>query len=235
MPTPHIRANVGDFAKTVIMPGDPLRAKFIAENYLTDYKLITDVRNILGYTGFYKGKRVSVMASGMGQPSIGIYSYELFTHFGVENIIRVGTCGSFREDINLFDILICSGACTDSNWSGQFDLRGGTYSAISDFYLTKKAFDEIKKRGLPTHVGNILSSDVFYDVEPDSWKKWAGLGCMGVEMEAYALYTNAARLNKRALALLTVTDHFVKHERASVEQRERDLRKMLEVALEIAE
>ena len=145
MGTPHIKAEVGDFAPTVLMPGDPLRAKYIAENFLSDVKLVNSVRNILGYTGTYKGKRVSVMASGMGQPSIGIYSHELFTHFGVERIIRVGTCGSYRQDINLFDILICSGACTDSNWAGQFDLKGGTFSAISDFELTKQAYDAIKK------------------------------------------------------------------------------------------
>ena len=234
MGTPHIKAEVGDFAPTVLMPGDPLRAKYIAENFLSDVKLVNSVRNILGYTGTYKGKRVSVMASGMGQPSIGIYSHELFTHFGVERIIRVGTCGSYRQDINLFDILICSGACTDSNWAGQFDLKGGTFSAISDFELTKQAYDAIKKRNLPVHVGNILSSDIFYDVDPNSWKKWAALGCMGVEMESYALYATAARLNKKALCLLTVTDHFLKPEKASAQQREQGLRQMLEIALEIA-
>jgi purine-nucleoside phosphorylase len=234
MGTPHIKAEVGDFAPTVLMPGDPLRAKYIADNFLSDVKQINAVRNVLGFTGMYKGKRVSVMASGMGQPSIGIYSHELFTHFGVERIIRVGTCGSYRHDINLFDILICNGACTDSNWAGQFDLKGGTFSAISDFELTKAAYDAIQKRNLPVHVGNILSSDVFYDVDPNSWKKWAALGCMGVEMESYALYATAARLGKKALCLLTVTDHFLKAEKASAQQREQGLRQMLEVALDIA-
>lgn len=234
MSTPHIKAEVGDFAPTVLMPGDPLRAKYIADNFLSDVKQVNAVRNVFGFTGTYKGKRVSVMASGMGQPSIGIYSHELFTHFGVERIIRVGTCGSYRHDINLFDILICSGACTDSNWAGQFDLKGGTFSAISDFELTRSAYETIKKRNLPVHVGNILSSDVFYDVDPNSWKKWAALGCMGVEMESYALYTTAARLGKKALCLLTVTDHFLKPEKASAEQREQGLRQMLEVALDIA-
>lgn len=234
MSTPHINAEPGAFAKTVLMPGDPLRAKFIAENFLQDVVMVTQIRNIYGYTGTYKGKPVSVMASGMGQPSIGIYSHELFTHFGVERIIRVGTCGSYRADISLFDILICSGACTDSNWPGQFDLKGGTYSAISDFELTRKAYDAIEKKHLPVHVGNILSSDVFYDVDPASWKKWAALGCMGVEMESYALYTTAARLGKKALCLLTVTDHFIKPEKATIAQREQGLRQMLEIALDIA-
>ena len=184
MPTLHIDAPIDAFAKTVLMPGDPLRAKYIADNFLTEVTLVNQVRNVLGYTGLFKGKRVSVMASGMGQPSIGIYSHELLTHFGVESIIRVGTCGSYRSDIDLFDILICSGACTDSNWAGQFDLKGGTFSAISDFDLTRRAYDEIAKKKLPVHVGNILSSDVFYDVDSNSWKKWAALGCMGVEMES---------------------------------------------------
>ena len=235
MSTPHISAQKGDFAKTVLMPGDPLRAKFIADNYLTNAKLVTSVRNILGYTGFYKGKRISVMASGMGQPSIGIYSYELFTHFGVETIIRIGTCGTYRDDINLFDLLIAVGASTDSNWSGQFDLRGGTFSAIADFELAMKAYHRIQEAGLPVHAGNILSSDVFYDIDPNAWKKWATLGIIGVEMESFALYVNAARLQKKALCLLTVTDQIVRGERATSEERELGLRKMIEVALDIAE
>lgn len=235
MSTPHIAANTGDFAKTVLMPGDPLRAKFIAEKYLTDVKLVTSVRNVLGYTGFYKGKRVSVMASGMGQPSIGIYSYELFTEYGVETIIRIGTCGAFRGDIKLFDILVCIGASTDSNWSGQFALNGGTFSAIADFDLASRAVERIKKAGITARAGNILSSDVFYDVNPDYWKKWANLGILGIEMESYALYCNAARLNKKALSLLTVTDHFINDGKATSEQRESGLCKMIEVALDIAE
>lgn len=235
MSTPHIAANTGDFAKTVLMPGDPLRAKFIAEKYLTDVKLVTSVRNVLGYTGFYKGKRVSVMASGMGQPSIGIYSYELFTEYGVETIIRIGTCGAFRGDIKLFDIFVCIGASTDSNWSGQFALNGGTFSAIADFDLASRAVERIKKAGITARAGNILSSDVFYDVNPDYWKKWANLGILGIEMESYALYCNAARLNKKALSLLTVTDHFINDGKATSEQRESGLCKMIEVALDIAE
>ncbi|MCX5774937.1 MAG: purine-nucleoside phosphorylase [Firmicutes bacterium] len=219
MSTPHISAQKGDFAKTVLMPGDPLRAKFIADTYLTEAKLVTSVRNILGYTGYYKGKRISVMASGMGQPSIGIYSYELFTHFGVETIIRIGTCGTYRDDINLFDLLIAV----------------GTFSAIADFELAMKAYHRVKEAGLPVHAGNILSSDVFYDIDPNAWKKWATLGIIGVEMESFALYVNAARLQKKALCLLTVTDQIVRGERATSEQRELGLRKMIEVALDIAE
>ncbi|MCH3977312.1 MAG: purine-nucleoside phosphorylase [Bacilli bacterium] len=236
MPTPHINAKDGAFAKTVLMPGDPLRAKWIADNYLVDAQQVTNVRNIFGYTGHTReGKLVSVMASGMGQPSIGIYSHELYTHYGVETIIRVGTCGTYQEDIHLFDIIVASGSCTDGNWSGQFNLLGGTYSAISDFELTLSAYQAIKNHRLIPHVGNVLSSDVFYDVDPNSWMKWKKLGVLGVEMESYALYTTAARLNKKALCLLTVTDSFVDHSRrATAEERQNGLAKMIEVALEIA-
>ncbi|MFA5421808.1 MAG: purine-nucleoside phosphorylase [Bacilli bacterium] len=236
MGTPHINAEQGAFAKVVLMPGDPLRAKWIAENFLVDAKLVNDVRGILGFTGYTKnGKRVSVMASGMGQPSIGIYSHELYTGYGVEAIIRVGTCGSYQEKVNLFDVLACQTASTDSNWAAQFDLKGGTYSAGADFDLLLKAHEVLKARHMPLHVGNILSADVFYDVDRNSWKKWAALGVMGVEMESYSLYTTAARLSKRALCLLTVTDHFLKSEKATSEQRQLGLGKMIEVAIEVAE
>lgn len=236
MGTPHINANVGDFANVVLMPGDPLRAKWIAENFLHDYKEVTNVRGILGYTGLTKnGKRISVMASGMGQPSIGIYSYELYTHYGVECIIRVGTCGSYREDIDLFDVLICTAASTDSNWAGQYHING-VYSAGSDFELAVAAYEEAKKANIPYKAGNILSADVFYDDDPDTWKSWAKLGVMGVEMESYALYCNAARLGKRALCLLTVTDHFIKKDRkATAEERQLGLGKMISVAVATAE
>jgi purine-nucleoside phosphorylase len=236
MGTPHINANVGDFANVVLMPGDPLRAKWIAENFLHDYKEVTNVRGMLGFTGYTKnGKRLSVMASGMGQPSIGIYSQELFTHYGVDAIIRVGTCGSYKEDINVFDVLICTTASTDSNWCGQFGLNG-TYSAAADFELCMAAYEETKKAGIPQHAGNILSADVFYDTDPDMWKKWANLGVMGVEMESYALYCNAARFNKKALCLLTVTDHFIKKDRkATAEERQLGLGKMVSIAVATAE
>ena len=232
MGTPHIGAEKGDFAKTVLMAGDPLRAKFIAETFLEDAKLVNTVRNALGYTGFYKGKRVSVMASGMGMPSIGIYCYELYNFFDVETIIRIGTCGSYKEDINLFDVLICSGACTNSNWIKQYGIDG-VFSAISDFEITKKAYDTARELGIPAHVGNILSSDNFYN--DTTWQKWAAMGVMGVEMEAYALYATAASLNKKALCLLSVTDHFIKEGKATAEERQLSLKKMIEIALEIAE
>lgn len=236
MPTPHINANPGDFANVVLMPGDPIRAKWIAENFLVDAKEVTNIRGILGFTGHTKnGKLISVMASGMGQPSIGIYSYELFTGYGVEAIIRVGTCGSYQEDIDLFDVLICTSASTDSNWAGQYELNG-TYSAAADFELAVAAHDAAKKLGTPYHGGNILSADVFYDPDPNMWKKWADLGVMGVEMESYALYCNAARLHKKALCLLTVTDHFIKKDlKATAEQRAHGLSKMIEVAVATAE
>jgi len=236
MGTPHINARPGDFAKVVLMPGDPLRAKWIAETYLKEPKLVTDVRGILGYTGKTKnGKVVSVMASGMGLPSIGIYSHELYTGYAVEAIIRIGTCGSYQPSINLFDVLLCQSASTDSSWSQQFDLRGGTYAATADFDLLIKAYETIKARKMSLHVGSILSSDIFYDVDKDSWKKWAALGLMGVEMESYGLYATASRLGKRALCLLTVTDHFLKPEKATSEQRQIGLGKMVEAALEVAE
>ena len=236
MGTPHINAQENDFANVVLMPGDPLRAKWIAENFLHDYKEVTNVRGILGYTGLTKnGKRVSVMASGMGQPSIGIYSYELYTHYGVDTIIRVGTCGSYREDIDLFDVLICTSASTDSNWAHQYHVDG-TYSAGSDFLLAVAAYEEAQKAGIPFHAGNILSADVFYDDNPDTWKNWAKMGLMGVEMESYALYCNAARLNKKALCLLTVTDHFIKKDKkATAEERQLGLGKMIGVAIATAE
>lgn len=236
MATPHINANPGDFANIVLMPGDPKRAEWIAKTYLHDYKLVTDVRGILGFTGYTKnGKKISIMASGMGQPSIGIYSYELFTSYGVEAIIRVGTCGSYQKDIDLRHILICNTASSDSNWSKQYHING-TYSAGADMELIIAAYEEAKKAGIPCHGGNILSADVFYDDDPKSWEGWAKLGVMGVEMESYALYCNAARLGKKALCLLTVTDHFIKKDsELTSEERAFGLAKMIEVAIATAE
>ncbi len=234
MATMHIQAQPGDFASTVLMPGDPLRAKYIADHFLTEVKLVNTVRNIFGYTGLYHGKRVSVMASGMGMPSIGIYSHELYTHFGVKTIIRIGTCGAFQAETKLFDILIAIQASTNSNWNAQYNLQG-VFSAGADFLLAKKAYEEGLKMGLPIVAGNVLSSDVFYDENPESWKQWARLGVLGVEMEAFALYMNAAKLGKKALTILSVTDHFITHEKATSEQREKGLRNMMTLALEIAE
>ncbi len=234
MSTPHIHAKVGDFAKTVLMPGDPLRAKFIAETYLKDAQLVNTVRNVFAYTGTYQGKRVSVMASGMGMPSMGIYSWELYKEFGVETIIRVGTTGAYQKEIKLFDILIAQGASTDSNWSSQFPIKGATFSALGSYELIEKAVRDCQAKKLPYRVGNVLSSDVFYDADPNKWKAWADLGVLGVEMEAYALYSNAARLGKKALAIMTVSDSFHYHEILTPEQREKGLKQMLEVALAIA-
>ena len=236
MGTPHINANNGDFAKVVLMPGDPVRAKWIAETYLTNYKQVTDVRGILGFTGYTKnGKKISVMASGMGMPSIGIYSHELFTAYGVEAIIRVGTCGTYQPEINLKDVLICTTASTDSNWMSQFKLNG-VFSAGADFELAIAAYEEAKKSKIPFHGGNILAADVFYDSDPEQWKKWASLGVMGVEMESYALYANAAKLHKKALCLLTVTDSFLDHQtKLTSEERAFGLGRMIELAIATAE
>ncbi|MBQ8725644.1 MAG: purine-nucleoside phosphorylase [Clostridia bacterium] len=233
IPTPHIEAKLGDFAPTVLMPGDPKRAEYIAKNYLTDCKLVNDVRGVKGFTGYYKGKRVSVMASGMGQPSIGIYSYELFAFYGVENIIRVGSCGSFDKDLHARDIIVAMGACTNSNFISQYNLPG-TFAPIADFGLVEKAVAECKKIGVNFKVGNILSSDTFYD-DANSGMQWAKMGVLGVEMEAAALYATAARLGKKALAVLTVSDSFIyPEENTTSKEREQSFNKMMEIALNIA-
>ncbi len=235
MSTPHINANKDDFAKVVLMPGDPLRAKWIAETFLQEAKLVSDVRGVFAYTGTSKnGKRISVMASGMGQPSIGIYSHELFTEYGVETIIRIGTCGTYQEDINLFDIVLATSASTDSNWIYQYEVP--QYSAGSDYELTKVASEVLSKRGEVIHAGNVLSADVFYDPNPEYWKKWKRLGVLAVEMESYALYVEAAVNHKRALTILTVTDNFNdRSQKASAEERQTGLSKMVEAAIETAE
>ena len=233
VPTPHISAKVGDFAKTVIMPGDPQRAEFIAKTYLSDAVLVNNVRGICGYTGYYNGKRVSVMASGMGQPSMGIYSYELFNFYDVENIIRVGTCGSIDKDLHARDIIIAMGACTNGNYASQYNLPG-TFCPIADFELVKKAADECEKRGLKYKVGNILSSDTFYD-DSASALSWAKMNVLGVEMESAALFCNAARAGKKAVCICTVSDSFIyPEENTTAEERRSAFTKMMEIALEIA-
>ncbi|MBR6750662.1 MAG: purine-nucleoside phosphorylase [Clostridia bacterium] len=233
IPTPHISAKLGDFAETVLMPGDPLRAKFIAENFLTDAVLVNNVRGINGYTGYYKGKRVSVMASGMGQPSIGIYSYELYNFYGVKNIIRVGSCGSFDKDLHVRDIIIAQGACTNGNYASQYKLPG-TFCPIADFGLLRKAVECAEKLGVNYKVGNILSSDTFYD-DSNSGMEWAKMGVLGVEMESAALYCNAARAGKSALCICTVSDSFIyPEENTTAEEREKSFTKMMEIALELA-
>ena len=233
MSTPHNSANKGDFAKTVLMPGDPLRAKFIAENYLDDVKLVNNVRGINGYTGYYKGKKVSVMASGMGQPSIGIYSYELFSLYDVDNIIRVGSCGSFDKDLHAKDIRVAMGACTNGNYAMQYRLPG-TFAPIASYNLLSLAVDECEKSGVNYKVGNIFSSDTFYD-DANSGMEWAKMGVLGVEMESCALYCNAARLGKNALTICTVSDSFIyPEENTTAKERETSFTKMMEIALEVA-
>ena len=233
MSTPHNRANKGDFARTVLLPGDPLRAKYIAETFLTDVVMVNSVRNMFGYTGYYKGKKVSVMGSGMGMPSIGIYAHELFEQYDVEQIIRIGSCGAYQPQCKLFDVIIAQGSCTNSNWASQYNL-GGTFSAIADWDLLKRAYDVAQQLNIPTHVGNVLSSDIFYNDRPEVWKNWARMGCLAVEMESYALYSIAAALNKKALTILTVSDSFCFKEETTAEQREKSFKQMMEIALEIA-
>ncbi len=233
VPTPHINAKYGDFAETVLMPGDPLRAKFIAENFLENPVLVNNVRGVNGFTGTYKGKRVSVMASGMGQPSIGIYSYELFNFYGVENIIRVGSCGSFDKDLHVRDIILAQGACTNGSYADQYDLPG-TFCPIADFSLLKKAAEACDRAGVRYKVGNIFSSDMFYD-DANSGMQWAKMGVLGVEMESAALYCNAARAGKRALCICTVSDSFIyPEENTTAEEREKTFTAMMKIALEIA-
>lgn len=233
MATPHIAAEKGDFAKTVLMPGDPLRAKYIAENYLEDAVLVNNVRGVQGYTGYYHGKRVSVMASGMGQPSIGIYSYELFNFFDVDTIIRVGSCGSFHPDLHARDIIVAMGACTNGNYASQYNLPG-TFCPIADFDLVRRAAEECEKKGVNYKVGNIFSSDMFYD-DANSGMQWAKMGVLGVEMESAALYCNAARAGKKALCICTVSDSFIyPEENTTPEERQNSFTQMMEIALEIA-
>ena len=233
MSTPHNNAKMGDFAKTVLLPGDPLRAKYIAETFLEDVIQVNTVRNMFAYTGYYKGKRVSVMGSGMGMPSLGIYAHELYTQYGVDNIIRVGSCGAYLPECKLFDVIIAQGACKNSAWAHQYRLPG-TFSAIGSFDLLKRAYDKAEELNIPVHVGNILSSDIFYNDEPEVWKNWARMGCLAVEMETYALYCTAASLNKKALTILTVSDSLVLKEETTAEQREKSFSQMMEIALEIA-
>ncbi len=233
IPTPHITAKAGDFAETVLMPGDPLRAKFIAETYLENPVLVNNVRGVNGYTGTYRGKRVSVMASGMGQPSIGIYSYELYAFYDVKNIIRVGSCGSFHPDLHARDIIIAMGACTNGNYASQYRLPG-TFCPIASYDLVRRAAEECEKSGVHYMVGNILSSDTFYD-DANSGMEWAKMGVLGVEMESAALYCNAARLGKQALCICTVSDSFIyPEENTTAEERQLSFTRMMEIALAIA-
>ncbi len=231
-PTPHIKADSADIAKVVLMPGDPLRSKFIAENFLEGRVLFNNVRGVQGYTGEWNGERVSVMASGMGMPSIGIYSYELYNFFDVDCIIRVGSAGALREDVHVRDIVLGMGACTNSAYAQQFGL-GGCFAPICDYELLSCAVELAKKEGLRYHVGNLFSSDTFYD-EQGGGMRWQKMGVLAVEMEAAALYMNAARAGKKALAICTVSDSLVTGEQTDSAQREKGFTDMMRLALDVA-
>ncbi len=238
-PTPHINAVPEDFARTVLMPGDPLRSKFIAKKFFENAKLVNSVRGVNGYTGYYKGHKVSVMASGMGMPSIGIYSYELYNFFGVENIIRVGSAGALDEKINVRDIVIGMGASTNSNFAAQYHLPG-TFAPLCSYKMLRACTDTADEMKLHYHVGNILSSDTFYQDEeklPDGLKStfaWSKMGIMAIEMEAAALYMNAARCGKNALAVCTISDNIITGEALDAEQRQNSFTEMMELALNTA-
>ncbi len=231
-PTPHIGAQIGEIARTVLMAGDPLRAKFMAESFLEDPVQFNNIRGMLGFTGTYNGKRVSVMGHGMGIPSIGIYTYELFNFYDVETIIRIGSAGSYNRDLHVGDLILAMGACTDSNYGSQFGLPG-TFAPLADFKLLRGAAETCDKLGIRYKVGNVLSSDVFYAETPQA-DKWIKMGVLAVEMEAAALYMNAARAGKRALTICTISDHVILGENTSPEEREKTFTNMMKVALSIA-
>ena len=226
-------ANKGDIAKTVLMPGDPLRARYIAENFLDSPVLYNETRNMYGYTGTYKGVPVSVQGSGMGMPSMGIYSWELFTYYDVENIIRIGTAGSFSSDINIGDIVVSLAASTDSNYEHTFGLPGH-FSPCASWELLCRLKEISDAEGINIKAGNTVSCDVFYEIGEDWWKKWASMNVLAVEMEAAALYMNAAYNHRNALAIMTISDHFISGEKASLEDRERNFTAMMKLALETA-
>lgn len=230
----HINAaNKKDIANTVLMPGDPLRAKFIAENFLEGAKCYNEIRGMYGFTGTYKGVPVSVQGSGMGMPSMGIYSWELYTEYDVENIIRIGTAGSFHDDIKVKDIVVALAASTDSNYIHAFDVPGNYAPCISYDLLTKMQAASAET-GIGFKAGNMVSCDVFYETKEDWWQRWRSMGIMGVEMEAAALYMNAAYNKKNAMAIMTISDHFVTGEKATAEERQNTFTDMMKLALETA-
>ena len=230
----HINAEQGDIASTVLMPGDPLRAKFIAENYLENAVCYNEVRGMYGYTGFYKGKRVSVQASGMGVPSISIYAHELITSYNVKHIIRIGTCGSLQENVKIKDVILAMAASHDSNINQQrFD--GMTYAPIASFQLLKKAYDAAEALGIKVKVGNVFTTDTFYNDNPEDWKRWSNFGVLAVEMETVALYTLAAKHGINALTILTVSDSLVTGEATTATERQTTFTQMMNIALETAE
>ena len=230
--TPHIN-QTAEIAETILLPGDPLRAKFIAENFLEDCVQFNAVRGALGYTGTYNGKKISVMGTGMGMPSIGIYSYELIKTFGVKNLIRIGSCGALSKDLSVYDIVFGMSASTDSNFASQYQLPG-TYAPTCSYPLLEKAKNIADSKDIPVHIGNILSSDIFYSEFKDAHNLWSKMGVLAVEMEAAALYMNAARLGANALCILTVSDHIITGEEISAEKREKTFTKMMEIALSMA-
>jgi len=231
-PTPHNTASPGEIAPKVLMPGDPLRAKLCAETYLENPVCFNTVRNMFGYTGTYKGERVSVMGSGMGMPSIAIYSYELYHFYNVEQIIRFGSAGALQDDVKLMDIVLAMGACTDSNFASQFELPG-TFAPIASYRLLAKAAAAAEKIGARTHIGNVVSSDVFYSDRKNGSDSWKKMGALCVEMESAALYMNAARAGREALTILTISDHLYRPEALSAEERQNGFRQMMEVALAV--
>lgn len=232
MSTPHNAAEKQEIASTVLMPGDPLRAKYIADHYLEGARCFNTVRNMLGYTGTYQGREISVMGGGMGMPSIGIYSYELYHFYGVESIVRIGSAGALQDDLNARDIVIGMGACTNSDYAAQYGLPG-TFAPIADYSLLKKAVEAAERKGIPVKVGNILSSDIFYNDDDSVNERWRRMGVLAVEMEAAALYMNAARAGKKALCILTISDHLFKEQNLSAKERETSFTDMMEIALEL--
>ncbi len=232
MGTPHNGAKKGEIAKKILMPGDPLRAKYIAEHFFENAVCFNTVRNMLGYTGTYKGEKLSVMGGGMGMPSVGIYTYELFHEYDVEEIIRIGSAGAFQDDVNLRDVVIAMGACTDSNYAKQYNLPG-TYAPIVDYDLLERAVNTARRKNQPVHVGNVLSSDIFYNDDPTVNDRWRKMGVLAVEMEAAALYMNAARAGRKALCMLTISDHLYRNEKLSAQERQLGFDNMIQLSLDM--
>jgi purine-nucleoside phosphorylase len=231
--TPHIKPNGVEIAETILLPGDPLRAKFIAETYLENAVQFNSVRNMFGFTGTFQGKKVSVMGTGMGMPSMSLYSWELIHVFGVKNLIRIGTCGAIQDHMNLYDIVLAMGASTDSRYVHQYNLPG-EFSNIASFTLLEKAKNGADQKGLPVHVGNVLTSDIFYNADPTAIEKWRKMGILSVEMETAGLYMNAAYAGVNALTILTVSDHIIRHEQTTPEERQIAFTNMMEIALGLA-
>lgn len=233
IPTPHNTAKKEDIAKRVLMPGDPLRAKFIAENFIDNARCVNEVRNMFAYTGTYKGEPVTIMGSGMGMPSIAIYSYELFNFYDVESIIRIGSAGAYADKLGLGDIVVAQAACTDSNFMSQYNLPG-TFAPIADFGLLESAVKASREVGIPVHVGNVVSSDIFYNAASDANDRWKRMGVLAVEMETAALYANAIYAGKRALGMFTISDHIYTGEAMPAKERQLGFEKMIKVALEVS-